>query len=38
MLTDFLVSAYQLNALHIQHYLDPASFADQSCLGIIVNG
>jgi hypothetical protein len=32
------MSAYQLNALHIEYYLDPASFAECSCLGIIVNG
>lgn len=38
MLTDFVMSAFQLNALHIEHYLDPASFSELSCLGIIVNG
>lgn len=32
------MSAFQLNALHIEHYLDPASFSELSCLGIIVNG
>lgn len=37
VLLDFAVCAYQLNGLCIDYFSDPVRFADQSCLGIIVN-